>query len=423
MPPLTVARIVFILILSLVVGIYVYSKWLKLLSILNLKNPKPIQFLSAVLLCTLMAAPAFTLFLRSEMDLREHGAMYVLFTLSSIWFIWVIGTLIMFIPLDAFSAIKKFFQRWIKKPQLVGEPDAVNDTVNPARREFLSKTATLAPLAVGFGFPSVITAYSLINNRSDYTVRAMTLQFPNLPNELHGLKIAQISDIHSGLYMPQRKMEEITEVVNALSPDLITLTGDFVSSFKEEIEPFAKGFQGLKSTFGTFSCAGNHDEWAGISAIQSAMNKKKLNLLRNRTETLHIDGAPFNVIGMDFTRDKTHYLERALKSADKEGFNLLLCHHPDFFTHAKRFGIDLMLAGHTHGGQIALHFGGLDFYPIDLFYKYPRGLYEEGESQSQKLYVNLGIGITATPLRTVQAEIALITLQRTNHHLIIKNQS
>lgn len=409
MPPLTVARIALILILSLAVGIYVYTKLLKLIETLNLKNPKPVQLISAVLLCALMATPALTLFLRSEMDIREHGAMYALFTLSSIWFIWVVAMVIIFIPLDAFNSVRKFFQRFVKTPEPIGEPDS---EVDLSRRDFLNKTATLTPLAIGFGFPSIITAYSLINNRSDYTVHAMTLRFPNLPNELHGLKIAQISDIHSGLYMPQRKMEEITEVINAHSPDLIALTGDFVSSFKEEIEPFVKGFQGLKSTFGTFSCAGNHDEWAGISAIESAMNEKKLNLLRNRTEVLHIDGALLNVIGMDFTREKKHYLERALKSAEKDGFNLLLCHHPDFFTHAKAFAIDLMLAGHTHGGQIALDFGGLEFYPIDLFYKYPRGLYEEGEQQAQKLYVNLGIGITATPLRTVQAEIALITLEQ-----------
>ncbi len=409
MPPLTVARIALILVLSLLVGLYVYSKLLKLIATLNLKNPKPVQVLSALVLCALMSTPALTLFLRSEMDLREHSAMYALFTLSSIWFIWVVGMIIVFVPIDAFRAVKGFLQRLIKKPELVGAP---NEETNLSRRDFLSKTTALAPLAVGFGFPSVITAYSLINNRSDYIVNSMTLRFPNLPNELRGLKIAQISDIHSGLYMPQRKMEEITEVVNAQSPDLIALTGDFVSSFPEEIEPFAKGFQGLKSTFGTFSCAGNHDEWAGIRAIESALNEKKLNLLRNRTETLAIGNAKLNVIGMDFTREKKHYLERALTNADKDGFNLLLCHHPDFFTHAKTFGIDLMLAGHTHGGQIALDFAGFEFYPIDLFYKYPRGLYEEGNHQSQKLYVNLGIGITATPLRTVQAEIALITLDR-----------
>jgi len=409
MPPLTVARIALILILSLLVGVYVYSKLLKLIRTLNPKQEKPIKISAAVLVCVLMATPALTMFLRHGADLREHGFMYALFTLSSIWFIWVVSMVATFVPLDAVSAVKNFFQRWIKQPELVSETDI---PVDHSRREFLSKTASLAPFAVGFGFPSVITAYSVLNNRSDYIINSMTLRFPNLPNELRGLKIAQISDIHSGVYMPQRKMEEITEVVNAHAPDLIALTGDFVSSFTEEIEPFVKGFQGLKSTFGTFSCAGNHDEWAGISAIESALNEKKLNLLRNRTEVLTIDGARLNVIGMDFTREKKHYLEHALKSADKDGFNLLLCHHPDFFIHAKPMGIDLMLAGHTHGGQIALDFGGLEFYPIDLFYKYPRGLFEEGKNHAQKLYVNLGIGITATPLRTVQAEVALITLEQ-----------
>lgn len=412
MPPLTVLRIALFLILSLIVGLYIYSKFLKLIAALKLKNPKPIQLLSAIVICTLMAIPAFTLFLRSEINLREHGFMYALFTLSSIWFIWVIGTVITFVPLDVFSAVRAFFQRWRKPLVLIGKPHAVEPATNFSRREFLSKSTALVPLAVGFGFPSVITAYSLVNNRSDYTLHSMTLEFPNLPDELCGFKIAHISDIHSGLYMPQRKMEEITEVVNAQFPDLIALTGDFVSSFKEEIEPFVKGFKGLKSTFGTFSCAGNHDEWAGISAIESAFNQTNLSLLRNRTAVLNIDGAILNVIGIDFTREKIHYLDTALQSAHPDGFNLLLSHHPDFFTHAKRFGIDLMLAGHTHGGQIALEFAGIEFYPIDLFYKYPRGLYEEGIGQSQKLYVNLGIGITATPLRTVQAEIALITLQK-----------
>jgi predicted MPP superfamily phosphohydrolase len=409
MPTLTVARIALILILSLLAGVYVYRKLLKLITTLNLKHQKPIKTFVAVLVSALMGLPALSMFLRHGVDLREHGFMYALFTLSSIWFIWVVSMVITFVPLDAVSAVKKFFQQWIKQPELVGEPDV---SIDPSRRDFLSKTVSLAPFAVGFGFPSVITAYSVLNNRSDYIINTMTLRFPNLPNELRGLKIAQISDVHSGLYMPQRKMEEITEVVNAHTPDLIALTGDFVSSFKEEIEPFVKAFQNLKSTFGTFSCAGNHDEWAGISAIESALNEKNLTLLRNRTEVLTIDGARLNVIGMDFAREKKHYLECALHSADKDGFKLLLCHHPDFFIHAKPMGIDLMLAGHTHGGQIALEFAGVEFYPIDLFYKYPRGLFEEGKNCAQKLYVNLGIGITATPLRTVQAEIALITLEK-----------
>lgn len=408
MPPITLARLAIIFVLSLVAGVYVYSKLLKLIAAFKFKNAKPIQIAAAILVGALMTTPSLTLFLRSEMDLREHGAMYALFTLSSLWFIWVIGLIAFFVPLDLLALARTFVGRLVKKPEPVG----AEETVDLSRREFLSKAASVAPLAMGFGFPSVITAYSVVNNRSDYVINSIALRFPNLPNELRGLTIAQISDIHSGAYMPRRKMEEIAEVINAQSPDLVALTGDFVSSYVEEIEPLAKAFRGLKSTFGVYSCAGNHDEWAGIAPIEAAMNAHHLNLLRNRARVLNIDGATLNVIGMDYGREKKHYLERALQSANKDGFNLLLCHHPDFFVHAKRYGIDLMLAGHTHGGQIALDFGGIEFYPIDLFYKYPRGLYEEGENKSQKLYVNLGVGVTATPLRTVQAEIALITLER-----------
>ncbi len=408
MPTLTIARIALILIISLLVGVYVYSKLLQLITTLKLKHQKPLKIFLGVMVCVLMAMPALTMLLRHGADLREHGFMYALFTLSSIWFIWVFVMVIIFVPIDVIGAIKALFQRLIRQPECLGEPEV---SVDYSRRDFFSQTASLVPFAVGFGFPSVITAYSVLNNRSDYIINSLTLRFPNLPSELCGLKIAHLSDIHSGLYMSQRKMEEITEVVNAHAPDLVALTGDFVSSFTEEIEPFAKAFHKLKSTFGTFSCAGNHDEWAGLPAIASVLNDKRLNLLRNRTEILNIDGAWLNVIGVDFTREKKHYLTHALQSAHPDGFNLLLCHHPDFFLHAKPMGIDLMLAGHTHGGQIALEFAGMEFYPIDLFYKYSRGLYEEGDCKAQKLYVNLGLGITATPLRTVQAEIVLITLE------------
>ncbi|MCS6989542.1 MAG: metallophosphoesterase [Chloroherpetonaceae bacterium] len=409
MPPITLARLLLVLLLSLLAGAYVCFKLLKLVDAFKPRHPKPIRIFVAVLVGALMTTPALTLFLRFEMDLREEEAMYALFTLSSVWAMWVLLTVVVFALLDACGFVGRVVQRFARRPKFAGE----EEPVDLSRREFLTKTATtIAPLAVGFGFPSVITAYSVANHRSDYVVNSMTLRFPNLPTELRGLKIAHLSDIHSGAYMPQRKMEEIVEVVNALSPDIVALTGDFVSSYIEEIEPLTKAFQGLKTTFGAYSCAGNHDEWAGIAPIEAAMNEKRLNLLRNRSHVLNIDGAKLNVIGIDFGREKKHYLDRALKSADKEGFKLLLCHHPDFFIHAKERGVDLTLAGHTHGGQISIEFGGFEFYPIDLFYKYPRGLYEEGERKSRKLYVSLGVGVTGTPLRTVQAEIALITLER-----------
>lgn len=110
MPPLTVARIALILILSLLVGVYVYSKLVKLIDALKPNHQKPIKIFAAVLVCVLMATPALTMFLRHGVDLREHGFMYALFTLSSIWFIWVVSMVATFVPLDAVSAVKNFFR-------------------------------------------------------------------------------------------------------------------------------------------------------------------------------------------------------------------------------------------------------------------------------------------------------------------------
>ncbi|MBC8041870.1 MAG: hypothetical protein IAF08_00350, partial [Rhizobacter sp.] len=167
------------------------------------------------------------------------------------------------------------------------------------------------------------------------------------------------------------------------------------------------GFHNLKSTYGTFSCAGNHDEWLGMDLISEAMQQHDLGLLRNETKVLNIDGASLNVIGIDYTRGNEFFLTSALETSAHEGFNLLLCHHPEFFPVAKSNHIDLMLAGHTHGGQIALDVAGVSLYPIDFIYHYSRGLYEEA---GKKLYVNYGVGVTGTPIRTIEPEIVLITL-------------
>lgn len=413
-----VVSLVILLTVNVGLGYYLNRKFVRLIDKLNLSNAKRIKKIGLVSVVVLMGLLPANVVFRQFFD--PTGTLFVTNILSyasSLWFIWLLGLIVIFVPVEALynliRAARSLFSKALRKSDGVrsskGAPVQRSASVpdyDPTRRKFVI-SSTMA----GFAAPSVITAYSLFNNRTDYVINEMTLSFPNLPNELKGLKIAQVSDIHSGSFMSLRKMEEITESVNSFSPDLVALTGDFVSGVKSEIVPFVNAFQNLRSTYGTFSCLGNHDEWAGNEAISAALNEKRLGLLRNDARILNIDGAKLNVIGMDFTNRRTDYLEGAVKSSDPEGFNLLLCHHPDFFSFAKERKIDLMLAGHTHGGQITFDLAGVKIYPIDMFYKYPRGLYEEGKNGSQKLYVNLGIGVTGTPIRTVKPEIALITLQ------------
>jgi uncharacterized protein len=414
MPPIGIGRLLIILVMNTLVGYYIIRKFATLISRLKPKRERLYKTIATVVISVLMVLPMVSLLTRRVEAWREEPVTYFMFTLSSVWFVWVISLLAVFVPFDVWKYGKRLVHGVMQRVMRRSTASVVTtQPTDESRRKFLTTlTAGAAPMLAGFAVPTVITAYSVLNNRTDYVINEMTLKFPDLPSELRGLKIAQVSDIHSGIYMPEHKMAEIAESVNGFSPDLVALTGDFVSTFPDEITPFIRGFQNLKSTFGTFACAGNHEEYAGLAAITEALKEGGINILRNEATAFDIGGEKLNILGMDFTKNNTRFLETALKQSCDEGFKLLLCHHPDFFTHAKTHAIDLMLAGHTHGGQIALDFGGLEFYPIDLFYKYPRGLFEEGENNRQKLYVNLGIGITGTPLRTVQPEIAVITLER-----------
>ncbi len=430
MPKFTVLSFLLYLSLHLAAGFYIYRKAAQLLEHFHPQNLKRSKRIAASIIALLMALPTLGFALNRMETLRGSLLTQAVFLVGSAWILWLLLAFATFVPADAavmlfrsISALaKKIAQRFKthahKAPviehdhasealALEAKQDHHANAIHRSRREFLKK---VAPLSLGFAAPSVITGYSIINNRTDFIIHRMTLRFPNLPASLRGLKVVQVSDIHSGPYMTQRNMEEITEVINACYPDLVALTGDFVATQKDEIAPFVKGFRRLKSTFGTFACAGNHDEWVGLEYFTEPMQAHGERLLRNETVVLKIGGDKLNVIGIDFTRSNPNLLEKALKQADPEGFNLLLCHYPDYFTIAKAAGIDLMLAGHTHGGQISLDLAGVEIYPIDLFYKYPRGLYEEGEGGRQKLYVNLGVGFSATPIRTVSPEIAVITL-------------
>ncbi|NTV45206.1 MAG: metallophosphoesterase [Chlorobiales bacterium] len=413
-----IVSVIVSLVLNIALGYYLYRKVGRLIDKLGLSGTKPLKRIalaSVVLLMGLLpASVAFRQFVDPAGTLPITNALTYA---SSLSVIWLIGLIVVFVPVDVLYKLVQtatgLVRRLSAKPSKADAGQVQPDQKSASELDYdLSRRKfVISSTMAGFAVPSVITAYSLFNNRTDFVINEMTLDFPNLPGELRGLKIAQVSDIHSGIFMSGRKMQEITESVNSFSPNLVALTGDFVSSAKSEIVPFVNAFQNLKSTFGTFSCLGNHDEWVGNDVVSAALKEKNLGLLRNESRVLNVDGAKLNVIGMDYTSRNIDFLDSAKKSADREGFNLLLCHHPDFFSFAKEKNIDLMLAGHTHGGQITFGLAGMEFFPIDLFYKYPRGLYQEGKNGSQKLYVNLGVGFTGTPIRTVKPEIALITLR------------
>ncbi len=274
-----------------------------------------------------------------------------------------------------------------------------------SRRQFL-RTAGTAVIAT----PVLFTIGASTATSHDYRIVHRKLHYPGLPTSLNGLKIVQISDIHSGIYMTETQMQDIFELANEQHPDLVTITGDFVDNSISEIPALCRSITRLKSEYGIYGCLGNHDHYASASAVTSALRQRSIQLLTNDHQTLTINGERLTLIGVDdagagnrnFAR-----LDQALYNMANDSFQILLSHRPDMFDQARKHGIDLTLAGHTHGGQIGFDFMGIPVYPIHLFQKYAKGLYEHGD---HKLYVNVGIGMVGVPVRLVRPELTVIEL-------------
>ncbi|MEX1275814.1 MAG: metallophosphoesterase [Bacteroidota bacterium] len=280
-----------------------------------------------------------------------------------------------------------------------------SETVNEGRRTFL-RVGGAGILAAAVGTPLLA---SLATAR-DYQIVRLPLFFENLPASLRGLTLAHVSDLHSGPFMSGRDMFEIFEIVNSLHPHVTFVTGDFVDSSDSEIEPLVKAIGNLKAEYGVLGCLGNHDHFATAERVHAALLGQNVRVLNNTHLSLPINGEHLAVVGIDDAGRGTRNFARldlATRDLHPDKFKILLTHRPDFFTHAKAAGMDLTLAGHTHGGQVGGEVLGLSFYPVNLVFKYAMGHYVE---EGKQLYVNVGVGMVGAPIRLVRPEITLLTL-------------
>lgn len=234
-----------------------------------------------------------------------------------------------------------------------------------------------------------------------------------LPEKLHGLRVVVLSDIHAGLYMDKSDLDEYVRVVNKLSADMILLPGDFVTNQTIEVYPVCDAFQQLRSRYGIFGCTGNHEYFAEEDLISNELDRAGLRMLRNAHEIIEIKNEKIALIGVDDTRGKVPLASRlqlAHENLDPTLPTILLCHKPYEFEEAQRFDIDLMVSGHTHGGQIVFaEIFGAPITPASLISKYVQGLFVLGSSQ---LYVTRGIGTVGLPIRlNCPPEITVLTLR------------
>jgi predicted MPP superfamily phosphohydrolase len=287
---------------------------------------------------------------------------------------------------------------------------------SPPRRVFLRRTANVvaaAPFAAG--------VYGLLQGRLSLEITRQPIHLTRLPRAFQGFRIAQLSDIHIGPFMTQDQIRKYVTIANALKPDLTVLTGDFVTWDPATQQAAVQALSGLTAPFGVFGCLGNHDAWARVEdSITLSFRQAGIRILRHQSVPVATQGESLNLMGIDYTSKRAmgsrsegvvrRYLEGAGALIDPDRVNILLSHNPDTFDRAAELGIDLSLAGHTHGGQAALEFISPEIAPSRLVTPYVAGWFGKPGGQ---LYVNRGIGTIGVPIRIgAPPEITLFELTR-----------
>ena len=265
-----------------------------------------------------------------------------------------------------------------------------------SRRVFLRRSM-FTVTAASFGG----TAYGALVGRT--TPELTTAEFPiaSLPPGLDGFTIALASDVHSGIFMTRREMDEYVSLLNGMNADLIVVTGDYVNSLTDEVYPFAEAFSALKAPHGVFGVMGNHDFFApNPELIAREVNDCGVKLLRNDRVTISRGDAQFDLLGVDDVGKPALASEKiriAQGTAAGGRPRVLLCHRPYYLPQAAEQKIDLMLSGHTHGGQIVLaSFGETFMTPAALASPYVWGAYQH---RNTAMYVSRGIGTVGIPIR------------------------
>jgi predicted MPP superfamily phosphohydrolase len=265
-------------------------------------------------------------------------------------------------------------------------------------------------------------------NKYRYHIKRLQLSFTNLPASFRGLKIVQLSDIHSGSFTDKKAVTRGVEMAMKEKPDLILFTGDLVNNKSDEMNEYMDVFSQLKAPFGVYSTLGNHDygdytRWdspeekkANLERLKQVHAELGWRLLMNEHIALEKAQDKIALIGVENWSAKAGFqrygdLKKAYDGANGYPFKILMSHDPSHWDAEVRKlykDIDLMLAGHTHGMQFGVEIPGFKWSPVQYFYKQWAGLYEEG---AQKLYINRGYGFIAYPGRVgILPEITVFEL-------------
>lgn len=239
------------------------------------------------------------------------------------------------------------------------------------------------------------------------TVEHHQIYLRRLPRELDGFRIVQLSDIHHSPFTSREQIERAVETANSLQPDIVALTGDYISKERNYAAPCAELLGTLRARHGVYAVLGNHDHWTDAALITDLFRAEGITMLVNQGMRFENKGASFWLAGVDDTMVGLEDLPLALAGSSLEEFKLLLAHNPIILRRAARAGVDLVLSGHTHGGQVSLRSEkNAAGRPRRRLLK---GLARQGETQ---IYVTRGLGTVVLPVRFgCPPEVSLLELR------------
>jgi hypothetical protein len=300
--------------------------------------------------------------------------------------------------------------------------DANGSLANGARRPGRIRRRTFLKAAAWLGGAAAVGALGV----AAYEPYALSLErieitLPRLPRQFDGFRIAQLSDIHFEEFVSAQHVVNAVAAANNLAPDLILLTGDFVSEpFRsrhrhraaEKAWPCAQTLRALRAPHGVIAILGNHDHYTDPDLVAAALTQNGIELFRNDARAVETQGARLWIAGLDDALVGRADPERALRQVPQNETVIVAAHEPDFADVMKNYPVDFQVSGHSHGGQVRLPLIGAPILP-EMSTKYPMGCYRIERLQ---LYTNRGLGVIGVPFRfRCPPELTLFTLRRGDH--------
>jgi len=353
--------------------------------------------------------------------------------LAGLWFFSALFAYLAVKCVHGLDRVWRFF-KVRNRNQPASAPGDEELPIDPGRRYFF-KTATAAAGAA----PFLGAMYGFAAERLNYQIHRVDIPISNLSAALDGMTIVQLSDIHMSGYMPRAQVRRAVDMANDLGANLAVVTGDFITGAGDPLEECIEEVRRLSAPLGIYGCNGNHEIYADAEdRAQDLFAQQGMKLLRHENALITFNGAQLNLIGVDYQRERAPGGRKVSALTGIESLirndlrNILLSHNPNSFNRAAELGIELSLAGHTHGGQIQVEILDHRLSPARFITDYVAGLYMRPlftpakTVASQKflhaaalqgphsaIYVNRGLGTVGAPVRLgVPPEISLLTLRR-----------